>query len=81
MLAPHPTPCTQPCCAALCYAVQFTEMVLGGRKAEGVASPRGSMAAAPIPPAFSSKAAAEGSSAPAGANGRAPGQDDTAMVN
>lgn len=57
------------CCAVL----QFTEMVMGHRKSEGVASPRGTSSAAA---ALNSKAAE--ATEPA-ANGHA--KDDTAMVN
>jgi hypothetical protein len=55
------------CHAVLCCAVQFTEMVMGHRKVEGVSSPRGDGASSSSKPAEA-----------AVSTGRA--QDDTAMV-
>jgi hypothetical protein len=54
-------------------ALQFTVMVMGHRKGEGVSSPRGAANSAGAAAEVSTKAAE-----PA-ANGRS--QDDTAMVN
>ncbi len=65
------------CCAGLLLLLQFTEMVMGRRRAEGVSSPRSSVTGV-----LSSKMAeAAAVAAAAGANGHTPGKDDTAMVN